>query len=72
MTRLERYTFVPEQKGETVLEGVPASVVTGTTREMDTVHFTAIWRWIRTSIILGPFSLSTYDFVHCCSQSMMA
>ena len=38
MAQLARYAFVPEQKGETVLEEVPASVVTGTTREMDTVE----------------------------------
>ncbi|GKZ18017.1 hypothetical protein AbraIFM66951_001505 [Aspergillus brasiliensis] len=39
MARLERYAFDPEKKGEeTVLEEVPASVVTGTTREMDTVE----------------------------------
>ncbi|GKZ38244.1 hypothetical protein AbraIFM66950_010273 [Aspergillus brasiliensis] len=39
MARLERYAFDPEKKGEeTVLDEVPASVVTGTTREMDTVE----------------------------------
>ncbi|KAL5359732.1 hypothetical protein BJX96DRAFT_148992 [Aspergillus floccosus] len=37
MARLPRYTFVPDRRGETVLETVPPVAVAGATRDSDTV-----------------------------------
>ncbi|KAL4887944.1 hypothetical protein BDV59DRAFT_189703 [Aspergillus ambiguus] len=37
MARLPRYAFVPDRRGETVLEAVPPAAVAGATRDSDTV-----------------------------------
>ncbi|RAL09867.1 putative C2H2 finger domain protein [Aspergillus homomorphus CBS 101889] len=37
MARLSRYAYVPDQRGETVLEELPSAVVVGAIRESDTV-----------------------------------
>jgi hypothetical protein len=37
MARLSRYAFVPDRRGETTLEELPAAVVVGTIREPDKI-----------------------------------
>jgi hypothetical protein len=41
MARLSRYAFVPDRRGETTLEELPAAVVVGTIRESDKIFDSA-------------------------------